>query len=113
MNGLSTTVFKAAPAALRIDGAGIAVQKLEGVSGRAIIRIKGWMKTEGSARAQVAVQGYAQGFAQNVWKQLIYAQGDTDWTLFDKEIELPAWTWFCELKFLVEGDGRAWLDEIE
>ncbi len=43
---------------------------------------------------------------------MIYLQGDADWTRFEKEIVLPSWTKWSELKLFAEGNGQAWLDEV-
>ena len=42
-----------------------------------------------------------------------FVQGETDWTSFAKEVELPEWTAFFNVLLLVEGDGCAWLDEVQ
>ena len=107
-----TEVFKEGPASLRVDAKGVAYQRIEGMAGKRI-RLAGWMKTSGKARAQVAVQSFAKGYSQNKWQQLIYRQDNSDWSSFNKEIELPEWTEWSEIKLLVEGEsGSAWLDEV-
>lgn len=39
-------------------------------------------------------------------------QNDTDWTHFEKEIKLPECTASFNVLLLVEGDGKAWLDDV-
>ena len=36
----------------------------------------------------------------------------TDWTPFDKEVAIPDWAARYNVQLLVEGKGRAWLDEV-
>ena len=105
-----TDIFKTEPASLRVDQ-GDSVQRIDGFAGKKI-RLVGWMRTSGKARAQVAVQSFAEGYKQNQWQQLIYLQDETGWTKFDKEITIPSWTQWSDLKLVVEGAGSAWLDEI-
>lgn len=106
-----TAVFKEGPASLRLDGKGTAVQRIDGLAGRRV-RLAGWIRTRGSAKAQVAVQSFSEGWKNNQWQQLVYQQGDADWRFFDKEVTLPFWTAWSELKLYVEGDGQAWIDEV-
>lgn len=105
-----TNVFKAGPASLRVDG-GMASQHFEGFAG-CRIRVSGWIKTSGKARAQVAIQSFNENFSRNTWQQIIYRQDNTDWTYFDGNVEVPDWCRTMELRFLVEGEGSAWLDEV-
>ena len=37
---------------------------------------------------------------------------DADWTPFDKEVLIPDWAARYNVQLLVEGKGRAWLDEV-
>lgn len=105
-------VFKKGPASLRIDGKGTAVQRIDGLAGKTI-RIAGWIKTAGDAKAQVAVQSFAKGWSQNKWQQVVYRQNDSDWSAFEGAVTLPEWTEWSELKLFVEGEsGHAWIDEV-
>lgn len=106
-----TSVYHDGPAALRIDGSACAEQRLKGVTGPKILKISGWMKVDGS-KAQVAVQCFNGNWSRNAWLQIVYAQDRRDWFRFEKTITLPDWTAVADLKFLVEGNGHAWLDEV-
>ncbi len=106
-----TEISKEGPASLRVDGKGTAAQRIDGLAGQSI-RLTGWTRTAGGAKAQVAVQSFAEGYQQNKWQQLVYLQGDSDWTRFEKAITLPAWTKWSEIKLVAEGNGQAWLDEV-
>ena len=111
-----TRICKAGPASLcviaRGGKSGQAFQTVQGGAG-ARFQLAGWVKSQGNVRAQVAVQAFADGYSQNQFIQVKYVQGETDWARFEKEIELPTWTAFFNVLLLVEGDGRAWLDEVE
>ena len=108
-------VFKEGPAALRVTAgvgkSGQAFQKFDG-GASAKLKIAGWMKTQGSVKAQVAVQAFADGFKQNQFIQVKYAAGDGDWAQFEREVALPEWTAFFNVLLMAEGDGSAWLDEV-
>jgi lysophospholipase L1-like esterase len=110
-----TDVFKTAPASLRVSvsggKSGTAFQKIQGGTG-AKIHIAGWMKTQGNVKAQACVQAFADGFKNNQFVQLKFVQGDSEWAEFSKEVALPEWTAFFSIGLLVEGDGKAWLDDV-
>jgi lysophospholipase L1-like esterase len=77
------------------------------------ITLGGWIKSQGSVKVQAAVHAYAEGYRQNQFLQLQFVQEDTDWMRFQKEITLPEWTAFFDVLLMAEGDGRAWLDDVE
>ncbi len=110
-----TTIFKGKPAALRVtiaggkNGSGF---QTVGGGANAKFKLTGWFKTAGNVRAQVMVQAFSDGYKQNQFIQVIYAQNDTEWTSFEKEIALPSWTAFFNVGVMAEGDGKAWLDEV-
>ena len=109
-----TTMFKVKPAALRVTIAGgKSGSGFQTISGGANLKFKlaGWFKTAGNVKAQVMVQAFSDGYKQNQFFQVLYAQGDSDWTAFEKEISLPSWTAFFNIGVMAEGDGKAWLDE--
>ncbi len=110
-----TEVYKEGPASLRVTCAagksGSGFQTVSGGAG-ATFKIAGWFKTAGNAKAQVMVQAFADGYKQNQFFQVLYVQGSSDWTHFEKEITLPAYTAFFNVGVLMDGDGKAWLDEV-
>lgn len=109
-----TTTFKEGPASLcvSVDGrAGQAYQKLEGLAGKRI-KIAGVIKSSGEVKAQVAIQSFGEKFSKNQWDQISFVQGATDWTAFEKEVAIPEWAAWCNVLLLVEGKGKAWLDEV-
>ncbi len=110
-----TAVFKVGPSSLCVTSLGAkggqAFQEIRGGAG-ATIKIAGWIKTDGKVKAQAAVQAFADGYKNNQFFQLLYAQDTTGWAHFEKEITLPPWTAWFNVGLLVEGEGRAWLDEV-
>jgi hypothetical protein len=110
-----TEVFKTAPASFRVTVAnGKSGQGFQTVQGgaSATFHIAGWIRSAGAVKAQVAVQAFAEGYTQNRFIQIQFVQNDTDWTHFDKEVKLPEWTAFFNVLLMVEGDGKAWLDDV-
>jgi hypothetical protein len=108
-----TTVFRSAPASLRIEvggGTGQAFQMREG-GANATLRIRGALRSQGEVRAQVAVQAFDAEWKRNEFKQVRYTQGDTDWVAFEGTVTLPAWTARYNLQVWAEGTGLAWLDD--
>ncbi len=110
-----TTTFKSGPASLQVlvagGKSGSASQTFQGGAG-ASFKLAGWIKSQGNVKAQVAVQAFAEGYKNNQFIQVQYIQNDTDWTAFEKEVKLPDWTAFFDVKLLVEGDGKAWIDDV-
>lgn len=108
-----TETFKGAPASLRVSatgGTGQAFQML-GLTGARRLKVSGWLKCAG-VKAQCAVQAFDEGWQRNVFRQVKFVQGDTDWTDFTGEVELPEWTARFNVQLWVEGRGTAWLDEV-
>ena len=109
-----TTIFKVAPAALRVTSGGgstSSFQQVTTVAGETIT-ITGWMKTSGNVKAQVFVHAFSDEFKNNQFMQVRYVAGDGDWAEFKNEIILPEWTTFFRIGIMVEGEGSAWIDEV-
>ena len=110
-----TQTFKVGPASLCVTVSGgkngQAFQSFQG-GAAAKFTLAGWIKSQGNVKAQAAVQAFAEGYQNNQFIQVKFVQGDTDWTPFEKEAELPAWTAFFNVGLLAEGEGKAWLDEV-
>ena len=110
-----TAIYKSAPASLRVSiSGGKSGQAFQTFSGgaNATVKIAGWFKTAGAVKAQVLIQAFADGYKQNQFNQVLYLQGDQDWTHFEKEVTLPDYTAFFNIGVLAEGDGNAWLDDV-
>lgn len=110
-----TQTFKAGPASLcvRASGgrSGQSFQSFKGGAG-AKFKLAGWIKSQGNVKAQALVQAFAEGYKKNQFIQVKFAQGDSEWSAFEKEVALPEWTSFFNIGLLVEGNGQAWLDEV-
>ena len=108
-------VYKGAPASLRVAVSGgkscQAFQQFD-CKGNEIIRIAGWVRSSGKVKVNVAVQAFDAGWTRNNFGQVKYVQGDSDWTSFEKECALPDWAARFNIVLLVEGEGKAWLDEV-
>jgi lysophospholipase L1-like esterase len=107
-------IFKEGPASLRVkpgEKSTLGYQQIAG-GANAKFKVAGWMKTAGGVKAQVFVHAFAEGFKQNQFMQVRYAQGEGDWVAFEKEVALPGWTAFFRIGLMAEGDGQAWLDEV-
>ena len=106
--------FKEAPASLCVEASGKSGQAFQAfpVKGGAKFRVAGWIKSAGKVKAQAAVQCFDEKYTRNSFIQAKYVQNDTDWTEFSKEVTIPDWAGRFNILLLVEGEGRAWLDEV-
>ena len=112
-----TSVFKVGPASYCIstegaDGMGQSGQQIDGVAGQKFT-LSGWAKSQGKCKVNVAVQCYNGGWNPVSFIQAFYLQDDTDWTEFSKEITLPDGTEHFNILALIDGTGKAWLDEVK
>jgi len=110
-----TEVFKEGPASLCVEVAGgkscQAFQQLSSQGGETF-KLHGWVKAMGKVKVNVAVQSFDEGWTKNNFDQVKFLQNDADWTEFEKEVTIPDWAARCNVVLLVEGDGKAWLDEV-
>jgi hypothetical protein len=76
--GTRYAVFKEGPASLRVDGqadkSGQAYQTLEFGAGKTY-SVTGWVKTQGNAKVNFAVQSFAGDWSKNDFNQIGYRQG--------------------------------------
>ena len=110
-------IFKKGPASLRVESVdgnakGQASQMRDAPAG-ATFTIRGWVKSQGSVKVNVAIQPYDDAWHPITFLQAGYVQNDTDWTRFEKTITLPEKTAHFGINLLLEGAGKAWLDEVE
>ena len=110
-----TSVFKSAPAALRVEtterGQAQAGQMIE-ITGGTRLKIGGWVKTQGDVKLNFMAQSFTSDWHPIDFQQLKYAQNDSDWSEGQKEITVPIKAARVLVGLLVEGSGRAWLDEV-
>jgi hypothetical protein len=109
-----TSVFLSAPASLRVTGDGGKAQAFQMLShrGGAVWAVKGFVKSEGDARVIFLVQPRDERFAPLTVMEIGVVGTPTDWTPFQKTITLPEKTVHVSIGLLVEGKGRAWLDDV-
>lgn len=110
-----TSTFKAGPASLCIttvgDAMGQTAQTLDAAEG-ARFTLTGYAKSAGSVKVNVAVQAYNAGWTPVAFIQCGFVQNEADWTAFSKDVVLPAGTAHIGVVLLVDGNGKAWLDEV-
>lgn len=110
------TVFKGAPASLCLatvgEAKGNVFQRIEVAAG-STISLSGWLKTEGTVKVQVFVQVFDQD-----WKPVDYQMLKNqwapapEWTEFTGNVTLPANAVRVGVGIAVDGNGKAWLDEV-
>ena len=109
-------VAKVGTASLRIssetNSMGQAGQTIEAPGG-ARFKVRGFLRTAGTAKVNVAIQPVNAGWTPIGFLQAAYAQNATDWTLFERVIEIPPGAARANLVILMEGQGIAWVDDIQ
>ncbi|HCE42124.1 MAG TPA: hypothetical protein DET40_01075 [Lentisphaeria bacterium] len=106
-----TTVFKSAPASLRVEGKCDAFQMFDCKGGEKFT-LKGWLKSAAGGGVQVVVQSFNADWSKNEWKQLVYVSGDTDWQEFSKDVEIPSWAGRFRIALKTDGNAKGWLDDV-
>jgi hypothetical protein len=112
--GRDTKVFKGAPASLCVSAngkGGQAFQEFEAKGGETF-RLAGWLKSASQVKVNVAVQSFHEKWSRNQFDQVKFVQNDTDWTEFEKDVTIPDWAARFHVLLLVEGTGKAWLDDV-
>jgi lysophospholipase L1-like esterase len=112
-----TKIFKEGPAALgvaSVDGAamGQTAQMIQ-AGADTTFAISGFVKSQGEVKVNVGVQSYAADGHSINFQQIRYVQNDQDWTAFTKEVTLPKGTKRFGIVLLMDGNGKAWLDEVQ
>jgi lysophospholipase L1-like esterase len=110
-----TTVFFSSPASLHVsckkDLSGQVFQRITGYGGKSL-RLQGKLKTAGNAKINVALQSFPDDWSQNKFGQAYFVQGESDWTSFNRVLDIPDWADAVHALVLVEGEGKAWLDDV-
>lgn len=112
-----TKVFKEGPASLRLDtGAadamGQAAQMVDAPAGTHLA-LRGAVKSEGQIKVNVAIQSFAADGKPVEFKQMKYVQDDSEWSDFASDMTVPAGATHVAVTLLIEGTGRAWLDDVK
>lgn len=87
-------------------------QVIEAPGGKTVT-VSGWIKTAGNIKAVFAVQPFAGDWSKNEFKQVGFAQNESDWQKFSQTITLPTWAARFGICLFVDGEGKAWLDDVE
>ncbi|HCE44477.1 MAG TPA: hypothetical protein DET40_13090 [Lentisphaeria bacterium] len=111
-----TKDFASAPASLRVESVGGPVlgsisTPLKEVSGKKL-NITCKMKNSGFSKCFLVITGLDGSYKQALNKELIDAKDAKDWTSFSAEFVVPSNAVNDRLAILVEGEGKAWLDDI-
>lgn len=112
-----TTVKHGGSASLRVasgDGShakGQASQIIDAPAGTKFV-VRGWLRTEGEVKVNVAVQPMNAQWTPVSFLQARYAQNNTDWAPFAQEIILPDGATRFGVVVLLDGQGKAWLDDV-
>jgi hypothetical protein len=110
-----TTVFRSAPASFRVEAVGNSLgQGSQTVSAKPgdSFRWSGYVKTDGVAKVNVAVQAFDHNWRPVAFNQACFVEGEKDWTAFSKDITVPPGARNLAFVLLVDGPGRAWLDDL-
>ena len=124
-----TEVYASAPASLRIENLDLAtalpsVQEIStapgadgigtwirGVAGTHV-KVSCKVKNEGYSKVTIRIRGENSGFQRCLDLQLFDATNAKEWTSYSGEFDIPAQAIRDRIGILVEGTGKAWLDDV-
>ncbi len=111
-----TQTFHTGPASLLLDhlgksGSATVGQNIVAPAGLKF-KIGGWLKTSGQAKVNLLVQSFSDHWNCLDTQQVKFGMNDSDWSHGEKEITLPEKTVILGISLFVEGDGKAWLDDV-
>lgn len=111
-----TTTFRKGPASLRLESVGGKAEGqvqhfLEAKAGDTV-RVGGYFKSAGKVTARVGVVSYTADWKGNGFTAFDQVFNDSDWRPWAGEAKLPPGTARCAVVLMLNGDGRAWLDEV-
>lgn len=90
---------------------GNASQKLENVAGRTL-HVSGWLRT-GGAGASLGLGCFDADWKMLAWETVGALAADTAaWTQVERDIAIPAGAVHVNLGACIDGDGRAWFDDL-
>ena len=110
-----TEVRHGGEASLRIDSRGDSqgqISQTVDAKAGSVVTISGWVRSSGRIKAVVAFQPFAGDWSKNEFKAIGFAQGETDWRRFSERVTVPEWAARFGVGVLVEGEGKAWLDDV-
>ena len=124
-----TEVYASAPASLRIenldpatalpsvqeistapgaDGIGTWIRDVAGTH----VKVSCKVKNEGYSKVTIRIRGENSGFQRCLDLELFDATDAKDWKTFSGEFDIPAQAIRDRIGIMVEGKGKAWLDDV-
>ena len=84
------------------------------ISGTGIseVTLTAYVKSEGKVFSQVAIQSFDANWKTLQYKTVKHFRKQDDWMKISKTVKLPAGTIRFGVGLLVEGDGKAWMDNV-
>ncbi|MFM2166164.1 MAG: hypothetical protein RIS79_535, partial [Verrucomicrobiota bacterium] len=111
-----TQTYHSAPSSLCITSLGGNVQgqvaQVFDAKGDQRLRVSGWQRADGGANALLAVQSYSsdwKGLSLNILGNSLTGQ---DWRQVQGEVTLPPGTAHVGIQLMLNGPGKAWLDDV-
>lgn len=77
------------------------------------LKLSGWVKAEGTTRVFFAAQFFDERFTTNDCFPVKVVEGTQDWEEQSAEITVPDNARHLALALYVEGQGKAWLDDVK
>ncbi|MEZ0387327.1 MAG: hypothetical protein ACAI34_09695, partial [Verrucomicrobium sp.] len=114
-----TTAFHSGKASLCVDrtaqndNRNACAHQMVLVPAGAKLTFKGWVKTEGTAKVSYAAQFFNERFTTNDCYPVKTLDGVHDWQELSAEITVPDNATRLAIALYVEGQGRAWLDDVK
>jgi lysophospholipase L1-like esterase len=75
--------------------------------------IEGWVKTSGAVKANLAFQPFSADWTKNEFNQIGYSANESGWQKFSQTVTVPDWSTRFAIGLTVEGEGKAWLDDVK
>lgn len=111
-----TQTYHSAPASLCISSLGENVQghvaqTFDATAGERL-RVSGWLRADGGANAMLGVQSYTREW-QGISLQILgNSISGMDWREVSGEVTLPPHTAHAAVQLIINGPGKAWLDDV-
>lgn len=114
-----TTTYHKGKASLLVDrstnmdaGRGCAHQMVRLPPAVKKVKVSGWVKSEGTAKVVLAAHFYDERFGMSEVVPVAEATTAQDWHLAEQEVPVPDTAVRMAVALYVEGQGRAWLDDV-
>lgn len=113
------TVFHGGKASLCVDRSTLTdnrnacAHQMLSVKPASKITLSGWVRTEGTAKVNFAAQFFDERFTTNDCFPVKTLEGTHDWQELEAEIAVPENASKLAIALYVEGQGKAWLDDVK